>query len=658
MKNQAFRITFDKKKAVLGALLGVLFMVLIFTQRNTHLYDNVGMGKAYLAGIPLALVFFVVGLVKIESDRPAVQLVLNLLWSGAVGIALLMWTHCAVDTISFWNLRIVPILGNLAVYFALAMLLYAITLRWKLSISVASLLLFMWSVANGLVWQFRGKEIVCSDLAAAGTALSVAGQYIPELTLRITIGLSVWLLMMFAQFSVPKFTCGKKLRGRIIAVATLVIMVVTVVFGVNHVVLLTYSTRGTTTNGTYLNFLKSIEDSIIKEPEGYSPEVIDTMAAAYPEVSNEAGPNIIVVMNESFADLSVLGSELSTNQAVTPFFDSLKENVIRGYALTPAFGGATANAEFEFLTGHNMGFLPSGSYPYQQYIYDNVAALPWVLQEIGYDSFATHPMLATGWSRNKIYPMIGFEESTFMDDYPQKNLIREHISDQETYEYVMEKMYAKEDGAKQFLFCITMQNHGGYRYEGPNYTKHIELTGYNQDYPQAEQYLSVLHESDKALQYLITSLEDYPEDTVLLFFGDHLPNVEAEFFTELHGKPLETLDELAKKRTVPFFVWANYDIPEKTLEENTCLSYLSLYLLEAAGIELPPYYQFLQQMEDVVPSMNNQGYYSRFQGCMIPYKDAAGEEKAWLDQYAMMQYHNLFDGENRNEIFFTSHIPE
>ena len=63
MKNQAFRITFDKKKAVLGALLGVLFMVLIFTQRNTHLYDNVGMGKAYQAGIPLALVFFVVGLV-------------------------------------------------------------------------------------------------------------------------------------------------------------------------------------------------------------------------------------------------------------------------------------------------------------------------------------------------------------------------------------------------------------------------------------------------------------------------------------------------------------------------------------------------------------------------------------------------------------------
>lgn len=657
MNSKLFSITLHKKRAIGYALLGVLFMVLLYTQRNTHLYDNVGMGKAYLAGVPLAVVYALLGLLTVESNKKPVQLLLNLAWSLAVGVGLLLWTHCAVDTISFWKMEPVNMVYNLAVFFALGLLLYAITLRWKLSISLASVILFMWCVANGLVWQFRGKEIVFSDLAAAGTALSVAGQYIPELTLRITVGLSVWVLMMLAQFSIPKLEWSKKRRTRIIALTLTVVMAAAVFFGVRSITLLTYSTRGTTTNGTYLNFLKSIADSIIKEPEGYSVEVMDALEAEYADVQNQAGPNIIVVMNESFADLSVLGSELSTNQEVLPFYNSLKENIVRGYALTPAFGGATANAEFEFLTGHNMGQLPSGSYPYQQYIYGNVAALPWVMQEMGYDTFATHPMLATGWSRNKIYPMIGFEESTFMDDYPQQNLVREHVSDQETYEYVMEKMYAKEDGSKQFLFCITMQNHGGYRYEGENYTKHIELEGYSQEYPQAEQYLSVLHESDKALEYLITELENYPEDTVLLFFGDHLPNVEAELFTELHGKELETLDEQAKKRTVPFFVWANFDIEEKTLEENTCLSYLSLYLLEAAGLELPAYYQFLQEMEDVIPSMNNLGYYSRSRGMLIPYAEATGEEKEWLDQYTMVQYNNLFDEEGRSGKFFGS-IPE
>ena len=62
MNNKLFSVTTNKKRAVVGALLGVLFMVLLYTQRNTHLYDNVGMGKAYFAGVPLAVVFAVVGL--------------------------------------------------------------------------------------------------------------------------------------------------------------------------------------------------------------------------------------------------------------------------------------------------------------------------------------------------------------------------------------------------------------------------------------------------------------------------------------------------------------------------------------------------------------------------------------------------------------------
>ena len=655
MSNKLFQITISKKRAIAGALMGLLFMVLLYTQRNTHLYDNVGMGKAYLAGVPLAFVFFAVGLIKIKSDRPVVQLLLNLAWCGAVGISLLLWTHCAVDTISFWKLPMVPLVANLAVFFALAMLLYAVTLRWKLSVSLASCLLFLWSVANGLVWQFRGKEIVFSDLAAAKTAMSVADQYIPELTLRITIGLSVWVLMMFAQSAIPGFTCKKKLRTRIIAAVAALVMTATVIYGVSEIGLLTYSTRGTTTNGTYLNFLKSIEDSIIKDPEGYSGDAIAAIEGTYTDAEEKAGPNLIVIMNESFSDFSVLGNEISTNQEVLPFYQSLKEDTIRGYALTPAFGGATANAEFEFLTGHNMAFLPSGSYPYQQYIYEDTTALPWVLRQYGYDAIATHPMLATGWSRDTIYPKIGFQESTFIEDYPQQNLVRSHVSDQETYEYILQKLYDKQAGSKLFLFGITMQNHGGYRYEGPNYTKHIELTGYSQDYPQAEQYLSVLHESDKALEYLIAELQDYPEDTVLLFFGDHFPNVESEFFEEVHGDPLDELDERAMKRTVPFFVWANYDIEEKTIERSS-LSYLGVYMLEAAGIELPPYYQFLREMSEQIPAINNQCYYSVSQQRMLTVGEATGQEKEWLEKYRYVQHNNLFDEQNRNERFFAQYL--
>jgi len=636
--------------------LGILFMVLMFTQRNVHLEADGDLGLFYLLGIPFAVLFFLVGLFRIESDNRGVKIALNLVWAVAMGLACVVWSYGAIDKIMITFLGMKNIIRNITVMLAIGVLLYLFTLRWKLSMSLASLLLFVLAVTNGLVWQFRGKEFIFSDFVAAGTAMAVVSQYTAQITLRMATALAIWVLMMFSQFSIPGFTPKTKLWTRLISLAVEIALVACVLVSVSNMNIETWGTKGTTHNGTYMNFLLSIEDSIIREPEGYLEEYIADLADDYAPVEEKTGPNIIVIMNESFADFGVLGNPVSANVDSLAFYNSLEENTVRGYALTPAFGGATANAEFEFLTGNNMYILPSGGYPYQQYMYETTYALPWLMQSYGYECFATHPFGASGWSRNRVYPLIGFEESTFVEDYPRENLCREYVSDQEMYEYVMEKMYAKDADSKMFLFGITMQNHGDYIYTGDNYTKTVDLEGYSMEYPKAEQYLSLLHESDKALEYLINELEAYPEDTVLLFFGDHFPKVENTFYEEVHGGSLVTLDERALKRTVPFMVWANYDIEEKVIERSS-LSYLSVYLLEAAGIELPPYYQFLKDMSEKIPAMNNQGYYSVSQGKMIPYEEAAGEELEWLQKYRIVQYNTLFDIEDRNETFFAKYLP-
>ncbi|MEG2857592.1 MAG: LTA synthase family protein, partial [Clostridia bacterium] len=62
-------------------------------------------------------------------------------------------------------------------------------------------------------------------------------------------------------------------------------------------------------------------------------------------------PDIIVVMNESFADLSMI-ADLNTNQDVMPFVHSLKDtNSITGGARVSVFGGGTCNTDYDFLTG-------------------------------------------------------------------------------------------------------------------------------------------------------------------------------------------------------------------------------------------------------------------------------------------------------------------
>ena len=205
------------------------------------------------------------------------------------------------------------------------------------------------------------------------------------------------------------------------------------------------------------------------------------------------------------------------------------------------------------------------------------------------------------------------------------------------------------------MHCVTMQNHGGYDYVGENYEQTIELVGYEGEYPLAEQHLSMLHETDKAMEYLLKELESYSEDTVVLFFGDHYPKVESEFYDELHGGTFDTLSQQMKKHTVPFFVWANYNIEEGTVE-CTSLNYLSRYLLDAAGFDLPPYYHFLFNLEQSIPAMNALGYYSISQKDFLSYEAAPEAESALLNEYAILQYNNLFDIKNRNPIFYGQYL--
>ena len=184
----------------------------------------------------------------------------------------------------------------------------------------------------------------------------------------------------------------------------------------------------------------------------------------------------------------------------------------------------------------------------------------------------------------------------------------------------------------------------------------MELVGYEGEFPQAEQYLSLIHESDKAVEYLLTALEDHPEDTIVLFFGDHLPGVEDELYTQIYGKELQTLDEQMLRYKVPFFIWSNFEMEEKTVE-LTSINYLSRYLLECAGFRLPAYYRLLAETEKTIPALNAYGYYSREAGCFLPLSGASAAEQQLLQSYQLLQYNNLFDAGHRDRDFFGKYMP-
>ena len=123
------------------------------------------------------------------------------------------------------------------------------------------------------------------------------------------------------------------------------------------------------------------------------------------------------------------------------------------------------------------------------------------LKDIGYTCVAMHPYYATGWSRNQVYPDIGYDEMHFIDDFDQSKILREYITDQELYDKIIDRYESRGANEKLYLMGITMQNHGGYGEPYDNFHEDVYKIG--RSYTDANQYLSLVHESDKAVENLI-----------------------------------------------------------------------------------------------------------------------------------------------------------
>lgn len=611
-------------------------------------------------GIILAFCFAFFGLFRLDfsktqsAGRKTVPVsMLRLIFSLLCVFIVCIYSLDVIDTTISSNLSGRIILLNLLCSFILFGLFTAISGNFAVAMAITIIIMMGISTVNGFVFLFRGKELSAMDILSVRTAANVAGQYSYSFPPHVTLRWMWTFLLVFAAFSLPAHKSAHPVAKRLLWLAACVLAIFILIISSKDVGVRSWDYLGSQLNGFYLNFALGIRDSFSLSPENYSPDIIDELAAQNPEVSDKSAkkPNIIVIMNEAFSDLDIFKNPLESSTEVTPFVSSLSENTVKGSALVSIFGGNTANSEFEFLTSHTMAFFPNptNSVPYQQYIDEPVFSFPHLMRYMGYETFATHPYLANGWSRNVQYPRLGFDSQTFLDAYPKEKLVRGFVSDREMYEYILDKL-SGDRAQPLFLFGVTMQNHSAYETEG--FVNSIRLEG---SYPLTEQYLSSIHESDKAVEFLIGELEKYPEDTVVLFFGDHMPKIENDFYLALNGGALKTLDEQMLKYTVPFFIWANYDIEEYTLEQ-TSLNYLAGHLLDAAGIELPPYYQFLRDTEETIPAINAFGYYSKAQGRLLPLDEAQGEEAEAIWRYECVQYNNMFDSKNRNRIFFGQYI--
>lgn len=703
--NNNFEITSTKRSKLIGSVLSFVTLIAVILDVNAYTsqeFASKWLLLAFALFCPFILGFTAAYSIRIKND------LFNKIWHMVFILLMpfvtITMTECLND-VFIYNMTYLGFLGNYLLVVIMYFIVFALSGSFRLSYLIINPILYGLGLAHSYIMDFRGTPFLPMDFLSIKTAAGVANTYNYTPTYKVMTAslIFIFIIIIGVKTKTPKYNLITKIISRTFtgafAAVLLILFYFTSVFADMGVRPDFWNqTRGYHNYGFAFNFFCNTKYMYMSEPNNYNPNEIKDYVNSVMENSDNKDntnnteddydkPNIICIMNESLADLNILGN-LTTNEDYMPFMRSLTENTVKGNLYVPVIGAGTSNTEFEFLTGHTTAFLPSGSNAYMLYIKNPLASLVSTLKAQGYSSYALHPYYSEGWNRYKVYNYLGFNKFTSLQDimdislmreyqnngsdpnylqslidqyYPGSNmLIRQYVSDSYNYKLLIEDYENRDKSQPYFAFNVTMQNHGGYTTSCVNFNECIYATSVSRDYTKANKYLSLVKASDDAFKELIDYFTKVKEPTIICMFGDHQPTVETEFIAEVMG--VDSLSGLSPEQeqlrhTTPFIIWANYDIEEKQIDKLSS-NYLSSLVLEVAGVKLTEYNKYLLKLAETLPVIDTVGYIDN-ENNYYKWSDVS-PYSSLLDEYEKIQYNNIFDQKNINsDIFYINgYVPE
>lgn len=553
---------------------------------------------------------------------------------------------------------------NIGIIYALELIAVLATHSAGIGMTLANTAVTVLYSANYFMLMYRGTSLRMNDFSAIGTAAKVMDAYdlTPNSHLAMIWGMLIVFVVFGLQTGVPhkkeQREQGGKMRKHIILRDIVLPYGITIVLAVTITLYGGYQLIYTdlfdrvgfvrkdlegfeynmiyACNGYLVATCMDIQKSQIVKPEGYSVETAERILKDFKwedeAVATEDLPHMILIMNESFSDIRVLG-DVELSQENMAFVNSLEENTIKGWVNASTFGGGTANSEFEVFTGCSMAFLPINYYPYQQAMNRPVNSMIGWMKQSGYSTVSMHPERAANWNRKNVYQYYGFDRMLWEEDFEGAEEIHGGVSDRETYRRIIETYEAREEGDKLFIFDLTIQNHGGYTDDEAPYA----VSAVNLQEQEIDEYLSLIKISDEAFSELVEYFAGQDEKVIICMFGDHQPWVFDLVVDSELTDGNNTLERMMNKYKTPFVIWANYDIDEAE-GYDISMNYLGGLLMRTAGIPQSPYFHFLERIQTEYPVITVNGYVDK-EGVY----HAWGSEQTEFLEYRLLQYNYLFD---------------
>lgn len=284
----------------------------------------------------------------------------------------------------------------------------------------------------------------------------------------------------------------------------------------------------------------------------------------------------------------------------------------------------------------------------------NIGNMTDILNRNGYITTAIHPEYKGNWTRTRVYESFGFDTFLNIDNFESPERIHDSVSDCVSFDKVIEVFESSD--CPQFIFNVTMQNHGGYDINKMSGFELVELKETWRGFSDVETYLTLIRESDKAIGQLLEYFRTVDRPVIVCIFGDHQPGVNGLWIEEVMGKTKEqiTFEEQQRKYCVPYIIWANYDMGKSPQTLNTSSNYLGALLLDQAGIDRSDYMKFLVQMQKEIPILNAFGYQTKDE-VWHSFEETI-EVSKWIYDYKIVQYNAMFDTKRNKKYYIPKNV--
>lgn len=534
-------------------------------------------------------------------------------------------------------------IANIGIILLVNLVLLWVFQKTEVALIVSVLLFLIWGVVNYYTIQFHGSPLFPSELLNARTALTIIGNYSYSVSVEIICVLICFVLVIYTII-ITSGSIQESVKKRIAIRALITFLVAGIsVLSFTRVINKYQAWMPWKVAINECGFISCSAQDLRNRldpfvmPDGYSLSYVQGIKTRDEnDTVRDDYPDIIYILNETFCDLEYY-TNLSADTDYLSKYKSLN-NAIYGNAIVPTVGGGTNNSEFEFLMSKSMYLLRSGA-PFT-YLSDEVEnrSVVTYLEDLGYVTTVMHCEAEGNYNRNYAYPAIGFDNVVLgPDSFSHKGSYGNRLwLDSDNYKDLI-KQYETLDECPRFMYILTMQNHGGYEQNDSSFDTVHTQNSFGNLTDDIDEFLTSISISAEAFNELTDYFENCNRKVIICMVGDHAPS----FIMDLPGKEDVLIHNRSiNMRTVPYVIWANYDMEIDLYTEYASMVDLTPMALKIAGLPLSVYYETILNLHEVLPVRTSDGLYVNREMQVGEY-NSESQYYDLLKKYYYMEYNSM-----------------